>query len=63
MIIPSGTGKNTHGGMNMSAQLYWQLFLKTGSPEMYVLYKRAMQTEDVNVLDGQGIDIAGNQLQ
>lgn len=47
----------------MSAQLFWQLFLKTGSPEAYVFYKQAMQTEDVNVFDGQGIDITGNQLQ
>ena len=32
---------------------YWQLFLETGAPEMYLMYK-AMQTEGKDVSDDPG---------
>lgn len=30
----------------MDAELYWQLFLRTGSPESYLLYKNAQREVD-----------------
>lgn len=27
----------------MEAQFYWNLFYKTGAPELYVLYQHAME--------------------
>lgn len=51
------------GGMKMDAQLFWKMFIETGSPEAYVMYRQAKRTEDAHVLDGQGIGIAGNKLQ
>lgn len=51
------------GGMKMDAQLFWQMFIETGSPEAYIMYKQAKQMEGSHVLDGQGINIAGNKLQ
>lgn len=29
--------------LHMDAQLLWELFLDTGSPEIYLLYKKAMR--------------------
>lgn len=47
----------------MNAQNFWQMFLETGSPEMYVLYSQAKKMEGLHVLDDQGIDIEGHKLQ
>ena len=44
----------------MNAQNYWELFLETGSPEMYVLYSQARRMEASYVPDGQRIDIANH---
>lgn len=38
----------------MDAQNYWQLFLETGAPEMYLLYNRARRQEYENVLEDPG---------
>lgn len=27
----------------MNAEFYWQLFLETGAPESYLLYRRALR--------------------
>ena len=46
----------------MTSQDYWQIFLETGLPEMYLLYCHARKQEETHVLDGQGIDIKGYKL-
>ena len=41
---------------------YWQLFLETGAPEMYLMY-RALQTEDKHVSEHSGNRPQSNGLQ
>lgn len=36
----------------MKAQDYWQIFLETGAPEVYLFYTTARKMEESNVLDG-----------
>ena len=38
----------------MNAMDYWQLFLETGAPEMYLLYSKKMESEACHVYDPQG---------
>lgn len=47
----------------MNAQNYWQMFLETGSPEMFILYSQAKRMEASYVPDDQRIDITNHQLQ
>ncbi len=47
----------------MNAKNYWQLFLDTGAPEMYLLYQEALKMEESHVLDRRGHCSAGNGLQ
>lgn len=47
----------------MNANNFWQVFLDTGSPEIYLLYSKAKKMEDLHVLDDQGLDPAGYKLQ
>ena len=47
----------------MNADNFWQVFLDTGSPEMYLLYSKAKKMEGLHVLDDQGFNSAGNKLQ
>lgn len=47
----------------MNAQLYWQLFLDTGAPEMYLLYNKARKAEEIHVFDNSGASVEGNCLQ
>lgn len=47
----------------MNAANYWQLFLDTGAPEMYLLYQRAKRTEEDYVSDDPGHCPAGYGLQ
>jgi hypothetical protein len=35
----------------MKSQDYWQLFLETGSPELYLLYNNARKMETNHVFD------------
>lgn len=63
MVIPADIGEDMVGGMKMDAELFWQMFMETGSPVAYVMYRQARQMEGAHVLDGQRIDITGNQLQ
>lgn len=30
----------------MQSELYWSVFLETGAPEMYLLYKRAQDQQE-----------------
>lgn len=47
----------------MNAQSFWQAFLDTGAPEMYLLYNRARRMEETNVPDCAGLGPADNRLQ
>ena len=47
----------------MDAGSYWQLFMETGAPEMYLLYNKARKVEDIHVLDDPGACPEGNSIQ
>ena len=47
----------------MNANDYWNMFLETGAPEMYLLYSRALKMEATNVSDHEGAGAAGHGLQ
>ncbi len=47
----------------MNAANYWQLFLDTGAPEMYLLYQQARKTEETHVSDDPGNRPARHGLQ
>jgi len=46
----------------MKASDYWQMFLETGAPEMYLLYHNARKMESSNVLDDSGTGPASHKL-
>ncbi len=46
----------------MTAQDYWQMFLETGAPEMYLLYNNARKMEHAHVFDNSGSGAAGHNL-
>jgi hypothetical protein len=45
----------------MEPKDYWQLFLETGAPEMYLLYARQQKLEAMHVFDGSGNRTQGNR--
>lgn len=47
----------------MNAQQFWQLFLETGAPEVYLMYNRARKTEENNVFNRTGTGPTGDDLQ
>ena len=47
----------------MDSRDYWQIFMETGAPEMYLLYNTAKKMETTHVLDNSGTGSAGNKLQ
>lgn len=47
----------------MNAGDYWQVFLETGAPEMYLLYNYARRMEDQHVPDSPGAGFESNTLQ
>lgn len=47
----------------MDSKDYWQMFMETGAPELYLLYHKAQKMENNHVLDDSGSDSAGNSLQ
>ena len=47
----------------MDAQHFWQLFMMTGSPEVYLLYNEARRAEENHVSDDSGIGSQGNAIQ
>ncbi len=47
----------------MTSQDYWQMFLETGAPELYLLYNNARKVENGHVLDNSGPGFAGHSLQ
>ena len=46
----------------MQSQDYWQMFLETGAPELYLLYNQAKRTEITNVSDNPGTGTARHGL-
>ena len=47
----------------MKATDYWNMFLETGAPEMYLLYTRALKMEAQNVSEDPGPGFTGHGLQ
>ncbi len=47
----------------MKAQEYWKIFLETGAPEMYLLFRQQSRQEEHHVLDDSGLSSARNRLQ
>ena len=47
----------------MDSRSYWQLFMDTGAPEMYLMYQKARRMEDAHVLDNQRAGTPGVSLQ
>lgn len=47
----------------MMSQDYWQMFLETGAPELYLLYNNAKKQESAHVFDHQRSGYSGSQLQ
>ena len=47
----------------MNAANYWELFLETGAPEMYLLYQQARKSEEKHVSDHSGHCAEGYGLQ
>lgn len=47
----------------MNAKELWQIFMETGAPEVYLLYHRALDTEEMHVYDDPGPGAAGHGLQ
>ena len=62
MCIPPVIAQAIFGGMYMTAQDYWNLFLETGAPEMYLLFNRARNMEVSNAPDGTSFGFEGNTL-
>jgi len=47
----------------MNAKDYWQMFLETGAPELYLLYNNARKSENGDVFDSPGACPESNSLQ
>lgn len=47
----------------MPSQDYWNLFLETGMPEAYLLYKSVLKTENSHVFDDSRPGTTGHSLQ
>lgn len=46
----------------MDAAFYWQVFLETGAPELYLLYSEAKRSEENYVSDSTGSCSACNPI-
>ena len=46
----------------MNSKPFWDLFLETGAPEMYLLYNEAKRMEEANVSNSPGAGSAGYSL-
>ena len=47
----------------MNSNEYWEMFLQTGAPEAYLMYKQAIKMEESDVSKGAGVRITGNGVQ
>lgn len=46
----------------MMSDAYWQLFLKTGSPEVYLIFNEVRRMEQAHVPEYEGPGCAGHCL-
>lgn len=63
MSNPLLIAKARGGGMAMRSQDYWQIFLETGAPELYLLYNNARKMESIHVLDHTGTGTESHGIQ
>ena len=47
----------------MTSQEYWQMFLETGAPELYLMFNNARKMENTNVFDNNGTGDQSHGLQ
>ena len=47
----------------MNSQDYWQMFLETGAPELYLIYNKARKMENTDVFDNNRSGDQGYNLQ
>ena len=47
----------------MDAREYWKLFLETGAPEIYMMYTKALQTEETHVPEHHSAGSESQRLQ
>ena len=47
----------------MKSQDYWQIFMDTGAPEIYLLYHNALKAENTDVFDNNRPGTQGHGLQ
>ena len=47
----------------MPSQDYWNLFLETGLPEAYLIYKSVLKAENSHVSDNSRPGSPGNSIQ
>ena len=47
----------------MNANDYWNMFLQTGAPAVYLMYKEAKMMEDSNVCNDPGLGASCNRIQ
>ena len=47
----------------MDKQVFWNMFVETGAPEMYLLFKKAHRMEESNVSDDPGSGFKSFRLQ
>jgi len=47
----------------MEPMRVWQMFLETGAPEYYLLYRKARKMGETNVLEDSRPGTAGHSLQ
>ena len=50
------------GGIIMDSKFFWEVFLETGAPEMYVCYQEAKRSEEAYVSDSAGLGAARNAI-
>ncbi len=46
----------------MDSNFYWEVFLETGAPEMYLYYQEAKRSEEAYVSDSAGLSAACNTI-
>ena len=46
----------------MDSKFYWEVFLETGAPEMYVYYQEARRSEEAYVSDSAGLGAPCNTI-
>lgn len=50
------------GGIVMDSKFFWEVFLDTGAPEMFVYYQEAKRSEEAYVSDSAGVGSPCNTI-